>query len=73
VQEAQMDNGRENIYAALQYVIIDGRELPYLLGAVRLALNALHRCFTRSGDKAQSKTRRLEQHSISLAGMGSRH
>lgn len=68
IQEAQLDNGHENIYAALQYVIIDGQELPYMLGAVRLALNALHRHFSRSDDKRQGKRSWLERHSIGLAG-----
>jgi len=71
IQEAQLDNGRENIYAALQYVIIDGLELPYLLGAVRLALNALHRHFSRSGEKAAAKSGSwADKHMISLAGLG---
>lgn len=45
VTEAQFDNKCENLYAALQYVIIDGLELPHLLGATRMVLNALHRHF----------------------------
>lgn len=68
VQEAQMDNGRENLYAALQYVVIDNRELPYLLGAARLLLNALHRHFKRSAPQGGGSW--PDRHSISLAGMG---
>lgn len=68
VQEAQIDNGRENLYAALQYVIIEDLELPYLLGAVRMALNALHRHFKRFNPNG-GKGSWLDKHSISLAGM----
>jgi len=68
VQEAQFDNGHENLYAALQYVIIDGLELLHLLGATRMVLNALHRHFQRqiSGHK---KNNWFVRHNISLAGM----
>jgi len=41
VQEAQLDNGHENLYAALHYVVMEGRRLPHLLGATRMVLNAL--------------------------------
>jgi|GEM_PF-564421 len=72
VQEAQIDNGRENLYAALQYVIIDGLELPYLLGAVRLVLNVLHRYFRHSA-VAEEQDKRADRHGISLAGLGLTH
>lgn len=45
IQEAQFDNGHENLYAALQYVIINDVELDNLLGAARMVLNALARHF----------------------------
>jgi len=69
VQEAQIDNGQENLYAALQYVLIDGLELPYLLGAVRLVLNALHRHFRRSA-VAAGKNSPAARQDIALAGLG---
>ncbi|UXM95390.1 hypothetical protein N5853_01735 [Bartonella sp. HY329] len=47
IQEAQFDNAHENLYAAIQYILIDDRELPHLLGALRMVLNALHRHFVR--------------------------
>lgn len=71
IQEAQMDNGRENLYAALQYVVIDDQDLPYLLGAVRLVLNALCRHFKRAAAAGSGrKTSWIERYGISLAGMG---
>ncbi|WP_246708112.1 hypothetical protein [Bartonella sp. HY038] len=45
IQEAQFDNGHENLYAALQYVIINDVELENLIGAARMVLNALVRHF----------------------------
>jgi len=45
LQEAQFDNRQENLRAALQYLVIDDLELAYMIGALRLALNALHRHF----------------------------
>lgn len=45
IQEAQFDNRHENLYAAIQYIIIDDRDLPNLLGATRMVLNALARHF----------------------------
>ena len=48
IQEAQFDNGHENLYAAIQYILIDDRELPHLLGATRMVLNALYRHFRRT-------------------------
>jgi len=47
VQEAQNDNGKENLYAALHYIVIEGLALPHLLGPARMVLNALHRHFNR--------------------------
>ena len=45
IEEAQLNNSHENLYAALQYVLIEGQELSYLLGTTRLLLNALHKHF----------------------------
>lgn len=53
IQEAQFDNSGENLYAAIQYVIIDDRELPHLLGATRMVLNALLRHFHRVEPKTK--------------------
>jgi len=45
LQEAQNTSPYENIGAALQYIVIEDRELPHMLGTLRLALNALARHF----------------------------
>jgi len=48
VSEAQFEERSENLYAALQYVVVEDKELPHLLGATRIVLNALHRLFMQS-------------------------
>lgn len=68
VQEAQFDNGCENLYAALQYVIIDGLELAHLLGATRMVLNALHRHFQRQVPARRNRNY-WERYNISLGRM----
>ncbi|WP_295735630.1 hypothetical protein [uncultured Bartonella sp.] len=45
IQEAQFDNRIDNLYAALQYIVLEDLELPHLVGATRLVLNALNRHF----------------------------
>ncbi|WP_412058135.1 hypothetical protein [Bartonella sp. DGB2] len=45
LRDAQFDNPGENIYAAIQYLILEDRTLPHLLGPLRIALNHLHRHF----------------------------
>jgi len=45
LKEAQFDAPHENLYAALQYLVIDDLELPHMVGTLRLALNALDRHF----------------------------
>lgn len=45
IQEAQFDNRFDNLYAALQYIVLDDLELPHLVGTTRLVLNALSRHF----------------------------
>ncbi|AQS42314.1 MAG: Hypothetical protein BHV28_16360 [Candidatus Tokpelaia hoelldobleri] len=67
LQEAQFDNSSENLYAALQYVVINGQELPHLLGATRIALNALARHFMRQQPRRARS--RAERYNISLGGM----
>lgn len=45
IQEAQNQHRNENLWAALQYVIIKDKTMPHMLGAARLVCNALHRYF----------------------------
>lgn len=45
IQEAQFDNNDENLLNALQYVVVENLELPHLVGATRMVLNALSRHF----------------------------
>ena len=45
IQEAQFDNRFDNLYAALQYIVLEDLELPHLVGTTRLVLNALSRHF----------------------------
>jgi len=68
VQEAHNDNGAENIYAALHYVVIEGLALPYLLGPTRMVLNALHRHFFRITPQGRSTNNSLSRH-ICLANL----
>jgi len=41
LREAQFDVPHENLYAPLQYLVIDDLELPYMIGTLRVALNLL--------------------------------
>jgi len=68
VQEAQLDNGHENLYAALHYVVMEGRRLPHLLGATRMVLNALHRHFCRLDGPVKLRNASLAYH-VSLANL----
>jgi len=45
VQAAQLESPTDNLYAALQCLVIEDKELPYMVGTLRLVLNALHRHF----------------------------
>jgi len=45
VQEAQLKSPNENFHAALQYLVIEDKELPHMVGTLRLVLNALYRHF----------------------------
>ncbi len=45
IQEAQAEERSENLWASLQYVIIQDQEIPHLLSSTRLVCNALHRHF----------------------------
>lgn len=69
VEEAQFDNSHENLFAALQYVIIGDMDLPHLLGPTRMVLNALCRHFNRR--KQLRATRKASN--ITLAGFSHRN
>jgi len=45
IHEAQAEEQSENLWAGLQYVIIQDQEFPHLLSSTRLVCNALHRHF----------------------------
>jgi len=45
IQEAQNQHPHDNLYASLQYLVIEDKELPHMVGTLRLALNALAREF----------------------------
>ena len=45
IQEAQFDCKTDNLYTALQYIVLEDIELPHLVGTTRLVLNALSRHF----------------------------
>jgi len=45
ITQAQFEHRRDNLHAALQHVVIEDRELPHLIGTLRLLLNALARHF----------------------------
>ncbi|WP_412058233.1 hypothetical protein [Bartonella sp. DGB2] len=45
LKEAQFDNPDDNLFAAIQYIVEDDMDVSHLVGALRLALNALSRHF----------------------------
>lgn len=45
IQKIQFDHPNDNLYAAIQYAVLEDQEMPHLLGALRIALNALYRHF----------------------------
>lgn len=45
IQKAQFDNPHDNLCAAMQYGVLEDLETSHLLGALRIALNALHHHF----------------------------
>ncbi|WP_254475548.1 hypothetical protein, partial [Bartonella sp. B1098] len=47
IKEAQHLYRQYNIYAALQYIVIEDQELPHLISSLRVALNALQKHFDR--------------------------
>ncbi|WP_375642668.1 MULTISPECIES: hypothetical protein [unclassified Bartonella] len=47
VQEAQCLHRQYNLHAALQYLVIEDQSLPHLVLSLRIALNVLHKHFSR--------------------------
>ncbi|MDN5249037.1 MAG: hypothetical protein QWI73_02955 [Alphaproteobacteria bacterium] len=45
IEDAQAKYSSENLFAAIQYGVLENLELPHLLGALRISLNALHHHF----------------------------
>lgn len=45
IEEAQLKYSSENLFAAMQYGILENLELPHLLGSLRIVLNVLHHHF----------------------------
>ncbi|MET3560894.1 hypothetical protein ABID39_001610 [Bartonella japonica] len=45
LREAQCLYRQYNLYAALQYLVIEDQILLYLVNSLRVALNALHKHF----------------------------
>ncbi|WP_455466924.1 hypothetical protein [Bartonella sp. B39] len=51
IKETQHLYRQHNFYAALQYLVIEDQELPYLVNSLRIALNALLKHFTQKHKK----------------------
>ncbi|MEL6093388.1 hypothetical protein [Bartonella schoenbuchensis] len=47
IREAQGLYRQYNLHAALQYIVIEDQQLPYLVSSLRMALNALQKYFDR--------------------------
>ncbi|GAA5108751.1 hypothetical protein [Bartonella jaculi] len=47
IKEAQHLYRQYNLYAAIQYLVIENKTLPHLVNSLRVALNALHKHFSR--------------------------
>lgn len=45
IQKAQFDHPNDNLYAAIQYGVLENIEMPHLIGSLRIALNALYQHF----------------------------
>ncbi|WP_407965897.1 hypothetical protein [Bartonella sp. C271] len=48
IKEAQRLYRQHNLYAALQYLVIEDQSLPHLIGSLYIALNALCKHFTQN-------------------------
>ncbi len=46
LKETQCLYRQYNLYAALQYLVIEDQSLPHLVSSLRIVLNALHKHFT---------------------------
>jgi hypothetical protein len=53
IQEAQ-NYSRDNLWAALQYVVIEGQELHHMIGATRVLCNVLARHFKTTGENRRA-------------------
>ncbi|WP_208442345.1 hypothetical protein [Bartonella raoultii] len=47
IKEAQCLYRQYNLYAALQYLVIEDQELPHLVSSLKVALNALQKYFSK--------------------------
>ncbi|EJF85327.1 hypothetical protein [Candidatus Bartonella washoeensis] len=47
IREAQHLYRQYNLYAAIQYLVIEDQTLPHLVNSLRVVLNALHKHFSR--------------------------
>ncbi|AQX31159.1 hypothetical protein [Bartonella schoenbuchensis] len=47
IREAQGLYRQYNLHAALQYIVIEDQQLPYLVSSLRMALNALQKYFSQ--------------------------
>ncbi|EJF77803.1 hypothetical protein MCQ_01493, partial [Candidatus Bartonella washoeensis Sb944nv] len=47
IKEAQHLYRQYNLYAAIQYIVIEDQTLPHLVNSLRVVLNALHKHFSR--------------------------
>lgn len=47
LREAQSLYRQYNLYTALQYLVIEDKELSHLVGSLKVALNALHKYFQK--------------------------
>lgn len=45
INNAQIEYGNRNLWAALRYVVIDDMMMPHMLGDARIVCNVLHRYF----------------------------
>ncbi|WP_375704476.1 hypothetical protein [Bartonella sp. AD328YNZD] len=48
LKEAQRLYRQHNLYAALQYIVVEEQSLPYLVNSLCVVLNALHKHFTQN-------------------------
>ncbi|MDD9329130.1 MAG: hypothetical protein PV353_01640 [Bartonella sp.] len=51
IRETQGFYRQHNLYAALQYLVVEDQTLPYLVSSLRIILNALQKYFTQKHKK----------------------